>query len=233
MLYDRKGMKAKKNNAKLIIFLILLLAIFVALTTLVARQTFSGKKANENLSEIDYYSMQAHSNANVKLVTEALKSGKADKLKGKMKNTEGIDAVIEFADWGNADFKHASSLGTGSLSAKPDANGLMDVSERLFVDIEGVQYVLFVETVTSRWGRDNDGISAIAATSLEHFEALDYGWNGDPDDQSVLAGSLFWTGNQQTEEPENAGESETDAEDAKTEEPAAAEGADKTEEATE
>ena len=227
MLYDRKGMKVKKNNAKLIIFLILLLAIFVAVTTLVARQTFSEKKANESLSEIDYYSMQAHSNANVKLVTEALKSGKADKLKGKMKNTEGIDTVMGFADWGNADFKHASSLGTGSLSARPDANGLMDVSERLFVDIDGVQYVLFVETVTSRWGRDNDGISAIAATSLEHFEALDYGWNGEADDESVIAGSLFWTGNQQSEEAAEDGET------AATEEPAAAEGAETKEETTE
>jgi|GEM_PF-1618520 len=221
MLYDRKEMKTKKKNVKLIFFFILLLAIFVAVATLVAKQTFTEKKAGESLNEIDYYSMQTYSNANVKLVTDALKAGKADKLKGKMKNTEGIDSVMEYADWSKADFKHATNLGAGSLSVKPDANGLMDVNERLFVDIDGTQYVLFVETLTSRWGRDNEGISAIAATDFEHFEALNYGWNGEPDDESVLAGSLFWTSNQQSEEP------------AKTEEPSPAEGAEKKEEAAE
>ena len=82
----------------------------------------------------------------------------------------------------------------------------MDVSERIFVDIDGTRYVLFVETLTSRWGRDNEGISAIAATSFEHFDALDYAWSGEADDQSALAGSLFWTSNQQSEQPAQAGE---------------------------
>lgn len=221
MLYDRKGMSTKKKNVKIILFFILLLAIFIAVAGFAARQTFNEKKANESLSEIDYYSMQTYSEANVKLVEDALKAGKADKLKGKMENTEGIDAVMGFADWSNADFKHASSLGTGSLSAKPDANGLMDVNERLFVDVDGTQYVLFVETLTSRWGRDNEGISAIAVTNYEHFDALDYGWNGEPDDQSVLAGSLFWTGNQQSTDPVAAGD------------PATAEGAEEAEGTTE
>ena len=221
MLYDRKGMKTKKKNVKLILFFILLLAIFIAIICLVAKQTFSEKKAAESLSEIDYYSMQTYSDANVKMVTDALKAGKPDKLKGKMKNLEGIDAVMGFADWSNADFKSATHLGAGSLSAKPDANGLMDISERLFVDVDGTRYVLFVETLTSRWGRDNEGISAIGVTTYEHFDALDYAWSGEPDDQSVLAGSLFWTGNQQSEQPAQAGE------------PAAAEGAQTTEGTTE
>lgn len=214
-------MKTKKKNVKLILFFILLLAIFAAVTTLVAKQTFSEKKAGETLSEIDYYSMQTYSDANVKLVTEALKSGKADKLKDKMKNMDGMDSVMGFADWSNADFKHATHLGAGSLSAKPDANGLMDVSERLFVDVDGTRYVLFIESLTSRWGRDNEGITAIAVTTYEHFDTLNYAWSGEPDDDSVLAGSLFWTENQQSEQPAQAGE------------PVATEGAETTEGTTE
>ena len=38
---------------------------------------------------------------------------------------------------------------------------------------------------------NNEGISAVAVTSYEHFDDLAYGWNGEKDDSSALAGESF------------------------------------------
>jgi hypothetical protein len=107
---------------------------------------------------------------------------------------------MEFADWKKADFENAVSMGAGSLTTAPDENGKMDISERFFVDIGDTRYLLFVETSTSRWGRANDGVSAVAVTTLEHFDELDWDWNGEPDDSSVLAGKLLWNAGKGDEE---------------------------------
>ena len=81
-----------------------------------------------------------------------------------------------------------------------DENGRMDISERFIVDVGDVKYVLFVETLTSRWGMNNDGVSAAAATTFGHFDGTDYAWNGEGDDQSVLAGSLWWNRGEESKE---------------------------------
>ena len=114
---------------------------------------------------------------------------KVEKL---MIDPAGVDALMNFADWKNADFENATSMGAGSLTPAPDENGKMDISERFIVNVGDVKYVLFVETLTSRWGMNNDGVSAAAATTFGHFDGTDYAWNGEGDDQSVLAGSLWW-----------------------------------------
>ena len=206
----------KKGRGKTIIrlFVIAVLALFVALCAFTAVRTFNEKKAAESFSEVDYYSMQNYSDKNAEAVFSALKSGKPDKLKNRMLNSEGLDAVMEFADWSNADFSNAVSLGAGSLSAAPDDAGRIDVSERIFVDVGDTKYVLMVETVTSRWGRTDDGISAVAVTTYDHFDGdLDYDWLGEADDESVLAGELFWKGNQPAEES-SGGEENEDGENA-------------------
>lgn len=188
------------TKVKVIFFLLLLAAVFVAVTSRVASDTFKELKAAESFSELDYYSMQEYCDKNASTVMSALKSGKADKIKAIMTNSEGLDEVMNFADWSQADFKNAVGLGAGSLSPGPDADGRIDMSERFFVDAGDTKYVFFIESVSSRWGRTDEGISAIAVTRYTHFDAdLDYVWNGEPDDQSALAGSLFWIGNQPKE----------------------------------
>jgi len=52
--------------------------------------------------------------------------------------------------------------------------------------------VLFIETLTSRWGMNNEGVSAVGVTTFSHFDGVDYNWSGEKDDQSALAGELFW-----------------------------------------
>ena len=193
-------MKKKSVKIKIIAFIILVLALFAGLSSYTAEKTFKELKSNESFDEVDYYSMQKYSEQNKKLVFSALKSGKLDKLKSRMISSDGIDEVLAFADWSQADFDNAVSLGDGSLSPKPDADGRMDMSERVFVDAGETRYVFFIESISNRWGRTGEGISAVAVTTYSHFDTdLDWDWCGEKDDSSVLAGKLFWIDNQPPE----------------------------------
>ena len=124
-------------------------------------------------------------------VMKALKAGSADKLGALMINPKGAEDVAGFADWTKADFAEAVSLGAGSLSAAPDKKGMMEIGERFIVSVGEQKYVLYIETLTSRHGMNNDGVSAVGVTTYEHFDELGYGWNGEKDDSSALAGASF------------------------------------------
>ena len=169
-------MKAKTKQR--IIALVIFAAILILLTmAIVAHSTYKAKRQNEHLKNIDFYKMSEFSEKNSELVMKALASGDSKKLEKLMIDSEGAAAV---------------SMGAGSLTEAPDENGNMDISERFLVDIGDTRYLLFVETSTSRWGRANDGVSAVAVTTLEHFDELGWNWSGEPDEHSVLAGKLLW-----------------------------------------
>ena len=196
MLYYRytgqeKKMKKKKSNQILLTAFLIMALIFVLVAVVTMRSTYNKKVAEEKLAEPDFYSMAAFSNENSGAVMKALKSGKAEKLGALMIDSKGAEGVVNFTDWSKADFDNAVSLGAGSLSAAPDKKGMMDVSERFIVPVEDEKYVLYIETLTSRHGMNNEGVKVVAATTYEHFDQLDYGWNGEPDDSSAVAGESF------------------------------------------
>ena len=147
--------------------------------------------AEEKITEPDFYSMTAYSNENSDAVMDALKSGSAEKLGALMIDPKGAEDVTGFADWSKADFDNAVSLGAGSFSTAPDKKGRMDISERFIVPVGEDKYVLYIETLTSRHGMNNDGVKVVAATTYDHFDQLDYGWNGEADDSSASAGESF------------------------------------------
>ena len=189
--------KTKKRIIALVIFAAILLLLAMAITSHSAYKT---KRQNEHLKTVDFYKMSEFSDNNSKLVMKALASGDSKKLAKRMIDPEGAAAVMEFTDWKSADFEKAISMGAGSLTDAPDEKGYMDISERFFVDIGDTRYVLFIETSTSRWGRANNGVSAVAVTTLEHFDELGWKWNGEPDEHSVLAGKLLWNAGKGEEE---------------------------------
>ena len=189
--WERK-MKKKRSPAALMLLLIFLAAVFALVTVRVSRATYEKRIAEEQLTELDFYSMQEFSEVNSKAVMAALKSGDPEKLKELMPGAEGIEDVMTFADWSKADFGKARSMGAGSLTEAPDGDGRMDISERFIVEAGDTKYVLFVETLTSRWGRQNDGVTAVAVTTYDHFDAVDFDWLGEAGDYSALAGSLWW-----------------------------------------
>lgn len=185
-------MKLTTKKKRIIALLVMMVALFVLALLVSSTSAYRSKRANEKLNNVDTYKMESYSEVNSAKVMKALASGKSKKLAKLMVNAEGADALMEFADWKKADFENAVSLGSGSLMKEPDENGKMEVDERFFVDVDGQKYVLFIESSTSRWGRKNDGVSAIGATTYDHFDDMDYEWNGEPDDESVLAGALMW-----------------------------------------
>ena len=194
-MINRQGMvkmEKKKNNKLLIAALALMAVVFVITAVISARSAYNKRIAEEKLTEVDFYSMQQFCGKNASAVMDAIASGKKEKLEKQLPDAEGIDDVMGFADWSKADFKGAVSMGAGSLSASPDENGMMDISEKFIVQAGDDKYVLFIETLTSRWGRENEGVSAVGVTTYEHFSDLNYDWSGEPDDMSVLAGKLWW-----------------------------------------
>lgn len=184
--------KKKKTKQRIIALAVMMVILLLLATAISAHNTYKTKRQNEKLKNVDVYMMHEYSETNSAAVMKALASGDSKKLESLLIDPEGAAALMEYADWKNADFDKAVSMGSGSLSDGPDKKGMMDISERFFVDIGDVRYLLFIESSTSRWGRENDGVSAVAATTLEHFDELDWNWNGEPDENSVLAGKLLW-----------------------------------------
>ena len=194
MLYYRCIMNEIKGKTKLIIFIIILALIFACTAALTARKIISAGRAEakKEVTSLDKYSMSEYSSKNSEAVFAALKSGDEAALKKLLIDAKGAEDVMGFADWSSADFEKAVSMGSGSLTAKPDKKGRMDESERFFVDTGDSRYVFFIETLTADYGRVNKGVSAIGVTTFSHFDATDYEWNGEKDDESALAGELFW-----------------------------------------
>ncbi|MBQ6151341.1 MAG: hypothetical protein IJJ03_06785 [Mogibacterium sp.] len=184
-------MKKKKSNRILLIAFLLMVAVFALVTVMVARSTYEKKVAEEKITEPDFYSMTEFSKENSEDVMKALKSGSAEKLGALMIDSKGAENVIGFADWAKADFDNAVSFGAGSFSTAPDKKGRMDISERFVVSIGEQKYVLYIETLTSRHGMNNEGVKVVAATTYEHFDQLYYAWNGNADESSAVAGESF------------------------------------------
>lgn len=198
MLYDRhtgqeNKMSKKKSNRILLTAVLLVLAVFAFVAYKTATATYNKSVADETITEPDFYSMTEFSAENSGEVMKALKSGNAGKLEELMIDPTGVEDVMGFANWGDADLDNVISLGAGSLSEAPDKNGKMDVSERFIVPVGDQKYVLFIETLTSRHGMRNEGVTAVAATTNEHFEETYRDWLGQKDDRSVLAGKSVVT----------------------------------------
>ena len=194
-------MKRISATTKIIAFLVAVAVLFAGTTYFVARRAYVVKK--EQMKEemrvdpdayggIDRYKMHDFCSKNADSAMKALKTGNKSRLESLLISSDGLDEVMAFADWSEADFDNAVSMGSGSLMTKPNDDGQMDISERFFVDAGCQRYVFFIETLTSEWGRKDSGISALAVTTYDHFDALDYAWNGEPDDQSAVAGKIFW-----------------------------------------
>ena len=185
-------MKKAVGGVKIIVFVALIAAIILYVTIDTAKTTYNDKLAAEKYDTLDYHLMMDYCQENAEAVMKALASGKADKLDKLMINPRGTERVMKFADWSKADFKNAVSMGAGSLTTKTDKDGCIDVSERFFVDVGDDKYMFFIETVASKWGRVNEGVSAVSVTTFSHFDATDYAWNGEDDGESAQAGTLFW-----------------------------------------
>lgn len=187
------------KNTLILAAVALVLIAMVVITVVASRSAYNKRRAVETFEQPDFYSMQKYSESNSAAVMDALKTGNSAKLTKLMIDPAGIEDVMNFTDWSGLDTENVTSMGAGSLTPAPDEQGRMDISERFIVTAGEVKYVIFVETLTSRWGMNNDGVSAVAVTTFAHFDGTDYSWNGEADDQSALAGHLFWNKDEEKE----------------------------------
>lgn len=155
-------------------------------------ETGKEQTTEDKLSAIDTYSMNNYANKNTAKVLEALKDKDAKALNKLTNGAENFEELLNYVDWSKADIEGSVSMGTGSLTPKPDEEGYMDCSERVFIKIDGKKYVLFVETLTSGRGREMEQVSAIGVTSFSHFDETDWQWNGEKDNNSCVVGEVFW-----------------------------------------
>ena len=183
--------KKKSKNRGLAAFLILMAVLFAAVFGSTAVRTYNKKVAGENLGQIDFYKMQEYSAENSESVMSMLKSGNTEKFSKLLDDEEGAEEVMGYADWRSADFENAVSLGAGSLSTEADPKGMIEIGEKFIVKTDDTKYVIYIETLTSRWGRKNEGVDAVGVTSYTHYEDLDANWSGDKDEETALGGKLF------------------------------------------
>ena len=180
----------KRNNKGVKIFLLLLAVLFVCSFAFSAFRTFEKRLKSESFDQVDFYSMSGFSAENSEKVIKALESGNLKKLIKLVGDEAGAEEVMGFADWRNANFDTAVSYGAGSYSTSTDKNGRTDIAERLVVQVGETKYMLYIETLTSRWGRKNEGVDAVAVIPYARYSELDT-WNGEKDEESALAGTLF------------------------------------------
>lgn len=184
-----RNKKGKKRG--LIAFLILMAVLFVIIFAWSSVRTYRKSIENENLGDMDFYSMQKYSSENSASVMEMLKSGNMKDFSKLLGDEEGAESVMSYADWRSADFDSAVSFGAGSLSKEADKRGRIEIAEKFVVKAGKTKYVLYIETLTSRWGRKNEGVKAVGVTTYDHYEDLDANWNGEKDEDTALGGRLF------------------------------------------
>lgn len=185
-------MKQRKSGTRgLRLFALLLLALFIFAAVKIAVETYRYKVSKESFDQTDFYKMQEFSTKNSEKIMKALKSGKPEKLSKLIAGEPDVSEVMDFADWKNADYDNAVSWGAGSLSPAADENGLIDIDEKYVIDAGDSKYVLYIETTTSRWGRKNEGVNAVAVCTYAYYDGLDETWNGEKSDLTALAGTLF------------------------------------------
>lgn len=183
--------KKKTQNILLRLLALLVAALFVFVIIMSAKVMYEYKLGRESFDQVDFYKMQAYSTKNSKAVMKALRSGKTERISKAINGHPDVSELMDFADWRNADYRGAVSLGSGSISTEPDGNGMIDISEKFIIESGDERYVLLIETVTSRWGRKNEGVSAVAVCTYDYYDSRIDPWIGEKDDETALAGTLF------------------------------------------
>lgn len=184
-----------RNN--LIILLLVVVTVFVSVKVFAsmveyfADRRYQKNIENESFTEVDTYKLSVYSEENAVAALKALKSGSKDKLEKLFTDKTDVTELMEYADWSSMDEERSRTLGGGSYMYEPDSNGRMDFGETYWIRIGKKTYVMYIQTVCSRYGKANDGISAIAATTWEHYDSIHWLWEWQTDKNEVLAGTPY------------------------------------------
>lgn len=174
-----------------ILFIALLVIVFVIVTTRTANKTYDSRVANEKNTEVDVYKMETYARDNAAKVLDILQDKDKDALESTLLNPSNVDKLINYADWDKLDTDKMTSFGTGSYMPKPDEDGKMDVGELISLKLGKDEYVIYIQTLTSRWGKIDEGVSCIAVVNRKRFDDVDYAWEWQTDNKTLRAGKPF------------------------------------------
>ena len=184
-----------KKIIKGILIIVLVAALGVALiyyTGIVAGRTYQERVNSETSKDLDVYKMQKYAHENAEEILKALEKCDAEKLEESINEPSNVEELINYADWKKLDKKGSTSFGTGSFMPKPDKEGKMDVGEQIILKVGKEKYALYVQTLTSRYGKINDGVTCVAVTTFKHFDEIDYLWLWQSDSKTLRAGKAFY-----------------------------------------
>lgn len=176
-----------KKNLDLIKAIVFVLLLFVIVMFVTANGTYYFAKEHFRTTRLDEFQIQEFSSENCDAVFESLaKGGKG--LEDLMCGDPDVREFLKYADWSKGEYDDKRSYGGGSLEDGADANGIYEYADLWRVTIDGEQYMLYIQSESSRYGRENDGVSMIAVTTYEHFNELDANWDCKPDDDTLILG---------------------------------------------
>lgn len=184
-----------KKVLKGILIIVLVVALGGALiyyTGIVAGRTYQERVNSETSKDLDVYKMQNYAHENAEIILKALKKCDAEKLKENINEATNVEELIDYADWKNLDIKGSTSFGTGSFMPRPDKDGKMDVGEQIILKVGKEKYAFYVQTLTSRYGKINEGITCVAVTTFKHFDEIDYLWLWQSDSKTLRVGKAFY-----------------------------------------
>lgn len=180
-------MNKKLDLLKAIMVVIL---IFVAIMFVTSYATYYFAKANLSTKVLDEFQVQEFSSENCDAVFKALKGGGAG-LGDLMDEGTKTRKLLDYAEWPSADFEDKMSLGGGSFMDGADAEGYYAYEDIWSVYVNDERYIMCIQTVTSRYGRENDGVSCIAISTWDHYLGIDREWDIDNDENTVLIGRPY------------------------------------------
>lgn len=183
-----------KKFIRCVVTIIFIFVLFLATFTIVsktAKKTYEKRISQEKNINLDVYKMHKFARENTQYVIKALQRENAKKIRKIVINPLNVQKLLDEVDWKNLKDDNIRSFGTGSFSSKPNNKGEIDIGEQMSIKIGKKRFALYIQTITSRYGRINEGVSCIAITSFKHYDDLDYEWNWQTDDETLRVGKPF------------------------------------------
>lgn len=179
------------NSIGCLLTLVIVVAIFAFVTGWSANRQYEKRVSEENFTEQDTYKMSVYSEENTNKVIEALKNKDAEGLSSMMIGNPDVSELLDYVEWQNMAPDKTKTLGGGSYMSEPDSDGRMDFGEAYWLRIDKKTYVMYVQTVCSRYGKANDGVSAVAVTDWDYYDSIDWSWEWQEDKHTVMAGTPY------------------------------------------
>lgn len=187
---NNKSQASRVKKQDMLIALSVIVVLLFAIMLFVAFASYKYATKHFPARALDYYKIQEYSLENSEDVFESLANG-GEGLRELMAGRENVHELLKFADWESGDYENVRSFGGGNFSKRCNDKGQIEYADMWWVPIGDEKYMIYIQSVSSRYGRDNDGVKCIAVTSYSHYSDIDGEWDWRTDDETVRIGTPF------------------------------------------